>query len=294
MILNQENLAKISKVHKASFALAMANSPFQAEFEKFKYLFMEEKSTTLANVYAFIETLGQWREWVGERKFNDLKANLTEVTNKDFEKSFKLKQTHIEDDQTGVLLPAVKNAGADWPALMLQLVFAVINDNPVIADGKPLFSTTRKYGKNVIVNTTTAALTAESFATAMATMADYKDANGNKLNVMPTHLTVHVALYAAAFTIVGSEKLADGTNNPWYKAVELEKSTQMKAGEWLLSDAHSSMRPVLLQIRKTPAPTMTENPEQVVETGYAKFMADGRGAAAGTVAHLVYKGTGTA
>lgn len=293
MIINRDNLKQVSDVHIAKFNKAMAESPYQAEFEKFKYLFMETTSNTRANAYALIETLGKWRKWVGERKFNDVKASLTELVNEDFEKSFKLKASHIEDDQTGVLLPAVENAGADWPALLLSLVFAVINDNPKIADGKPLFSTSRKYGKNDIVNLTTKKLTTAAFEAALTTMSEYKDAADNDLDVEPTHLTVHTSLYATAFGIVGTQKLEGGADNPWNKHVELVKCSKMKPGEWLLTDSRTAMRPVLLQKRKTPKPTMTTNPEQVVETGFAKFMADGRGASAGTVAHLCYKGLGT-
>lgn len=292
MIIDVKNLTDLATGYKTSFNKAMAESPSIKKLEAFSFLFMKEKSTGASEKFGFVVDTAAWREWVGEREYKNLKVEVIEVVNKHFEKSYSLKATDIEDDKQNMLLPAVKVAGSDWPKVMMSLVFDVINSNPKIYDGLNLFAA-HKYGEEVINNAGVKKLTATSYEAAVVLMSDWKAANGSNLGVAPTHLMVAPNLRAIGFGIVSSEKLDGNKNNPNYQHSELVVCPDLPADHWCLVDSSGAMKPVMLQERKTPNPSMDTDPVMVIREGKMVFMADGRGAAGGTVPHLIYRSTGT-
>lgn len=66
-----------------------------------------------------------------------------------------------------------------------------------------------------------AALDATAFDAAVTSMMQRKNDVGESLGVTPTHLVVPASLRVAARTIVNTEKLASGADNPNYKSIEV-------------------------------------------------------------------------
>ena len=56
-----------------------------------------DTSTTAANLYAYLGQLPGVREWLGDRVLHELSTRMIELPNKDWELSFKMKETEMED-----------------------------------------------------------------------------------------------------------------------------------------------------------------------------------------------------
>lgn len=75
-------------------------------------------SGTDRNVYAWLNSLRGFREWVGPRIIRQLESSKYELKNKEFEDSFEVKRREIEDDQYGIYGSRSRLLGEDarrWP-----------------------------------------------------------------------------------------------------------------------------------------------------------------------------------
>lgn len=97
--------------------------------------------------------LGQWpgfKEWVGDRQFNDMAAHSYTVTNKPFESSVAVKRDDIEDDQIGVYAPMFTEMGRATAAFPSELCFPLLKDgfNQACYDGQNFFDAEHRVYEN--------------------------------------------------------------------------------------------------------------------------------------------------
>lgn len=100
-------------------------------------------SSTASNTYGW---LGQWpafREWVGDRVFQDMKAHGYAITNKHFESSVKVNCNDIEDDNVGIYAPMMAEMGRASAVHPDELVFALLKNAhaTLCYDGQNFFDT---------------------------------------------------------------------------------------------------------------------------------------------------------
>ena len=79
-----------------------------------------DTSTTAANLHAYLGQLPGVREWLGDRVLHELSTRMIELPNKDWELSFKMKETEMED----ALGTALFERAGLLPALVVLVLIA--------------------------------------------------------------------------------------------------------------------------------------------------------------------------
>lgn len=293
MDINAANLAQL----KRNYLLDWKNGLGWKPGVDITFMFRDFPSTTAGNFYAWLDKFPGFREWVGERVFNNVAGQRYEVLNRHFEDSVSMPMNDIDDDQYGVYGPMVQMMSENWMELKYYLAIEALLLNPLCFTGKTFFATDHKYGKNTINNKGTVALSKTTFEAAWTAMSTYKFANNELCRAKPTHLVYGPALHATAHGIVVARQITDGdgnlVDNPNYNRaipVELAEFSGTYANYWMLLDCSRPIKPVARQIRKEASPFMDIDPATVQRLGRYDILADGRAAAAPTFPHLAYGG----
>ena len=256
------------------------------------FMLRDFSSDGYSNQYPWMDFTPKFREWVGDRVFNNLSANLFEVVNRPFEKSEKCLANLIKDDRFGVFVNVIGMHGAAWELLKYDVPMEVLTLNPLTFTGKAVLADDHAYGGNTIDNLVTDALSKTSFEAAFTTSAEWKYANNALIRPRWTHLVHGPKLRSTAFGIVDAEFIATDVNNPNYKRVqrvELPDLAGTYDDYWMLLDCSGIVKPIARQIREVPVPRMNDDAD-IEESGEFKWMSSGRLAAAPTFPHLFYGG----
>lgn len=288
MIINAENLQALEQTIITAWKEGLNSVPTL----DLSFMTTPFPSTGAMNLYPFIEDLGQWREWLGERVWNNLKASKFQVTNRDFEKSYKLPKKDIDDDQYAVFPAMVQLAAAGWPHLKNTIRMDVITGNAETFTGKALLADDHAYGDNTIDNLVADALSQNSFEAAFLAASSWKFANNLPTNTRFTHLLVGEKLRGTALELVADKTTTGGFNRNAGRVAVLvvDEFSGSYDDYWLLADNSKPLKPLLLQTRQEAEITVLSALEFVKEHNEIKVMADGRLAAAPTFPHLVYGG----
>ncbi|MBU1611246.1 MAG: Mu-like prophage major head subunit gpT family protein, partial [Proteobacteria bacterium] len=93
------------------------------DFEK---LAMVVPSNTGQEVYPWLGKTTRFREWIGDRVIQNLKAHSFTIANKSYEDTVSVLRYSIEDDQYGVYNPLIAQLGQDAKTHPDELVFALL------------------------------------------------------------------------------------------------------------------------------------------------------------------------
>lgn len=294
MDINRANMTDIFKGIVKQFQAGVATKPRV----DLSFLFFESPSATASNLYIWLDRIPGFREWVGDRVYNNVKSMRYEVLNRKFEDSVRMLSDDIADDQYGVYGPIMQMMGESWQELKYMLVLDVLINNPLAFTGKAFFATDHAYGENALSNLTASALSKTTFEAAFTTAGSWKFSNGELCKTRFTHLLHGPKLYATAFGIVDAEKISDAegnlVSNPNYRRaqrVEIPEFAGAAENFWCLVDgSRPSIKAIVRQMRKEAVPLMDTDPATLERTGYTDIMASGRGEGAPTFPHLVYMG----
>ncbi len=148
--------------------------------------------TTETITMPFLEQLTGMREWIDDRKINNLRADKLSVTPRKFELTYGIPREAIEDDTYGLYTSLVDQMATQAANLRPDLIEALLNTaaDKYWVDGKKFFAADRKYGKNTINNYSTNALTKANLKAAYDLMTNYKGHGNTPLRTRPT-LLVH-------------------------------------------------------------------------------------------------------
>jgi phage major head subunit gpT-like protein len=260
------------------------------------FLFSDFPSTTESNFYPWMDLTPKFREWLGDRVFNNIRSNFFAVLNRIFEKSERMPATLIKDDKWQTYMPIFGMYGAAWQQLLYDLVVEVLTGNPLTYTGKALFATDHAYGDYTISNLVTDALSKTSFEAAFTTSAGWQFSNGVYVRPKWTHLLVGEKMRPTGHAIVVAEKISEGgvqidnPNRGRAQMVVLPDYAGTYDDYWTLVDASGPIHAIARQLRESPNPMMDDDPLHVERTGNFDWMASGRAAAAPTFPHLVYGG----
>lgn len=102
---------------------------------------MISESTSSKQGYPFLGQTGHFREWVGERVFQQLKAHGFAIENKTFEQSHAISRDVIEDDEYGVFKTLFEDLGLDAKLFPDEILFGLMRDahNTVCYDGQNFY-----------------------------------------------------------------------------------------------------------------------------------------------------------
>jgi phage major head subunit gpT-like protein len=297
MDINRTNMDALFKSIVKGFQDGMTQKPPV----DLSFLFSPFPSATAANFYPWLEQIPGFKEWLGDRVFQNLRSQGYTVPNRDFELSLSMPAKDLDDDQYGMYVGLVQIVAANWPTLLYELIIEVLtNRGPKCWDNLALFATTHKYGDNTVSNLVSSALTKTTFEAALLASAEWKFANGKLCRTQFTHLLHGRKLAGVVFDLIENKYVNDGTaatsvqiDNRNFKKVipvEIPDFAGTYDDYWVLLDCSGALKPVIRQIRKTPVVTMTTDPERIAEQGKVNIMADGRAAAAPGLFHMAYGG----
>lgn len=93
---------------------------------QWRQIAMEMPSSTASNTYGWLGEAAGFREWIGDRVINGMKAHGYQIVNKDWELTQGVKRTLIEDDQLGIYTPLMRRLGEEAARLPDVLLFDLI------------------------------------------------------------------------------------------------------------------------------------------------------------------------
>ena len=303
MDITSETLKSMGKAFDISFQKGLTTA--KPEHEAFS---ATVKSSTKSVYYPFLATLGGIREWVGDRQVLNVSGKELEVKNRKFEGTIAVSRDDVQDDQTGLyglLLQDLGARAASFPGLLASeaLVAGVAG---AWCDGKSFFNSSRKYNKATINNTTSSALSVDSYAAARSIMRQYKGHDGLPMGARPSLLVVGPKNESTAFDILKNELtvkartvdaavVGGAVKNAWLGTCDylvLDYLADDYDDYWFLMDASKPLKPVLIQEREAPVLTalIQETDSDVFKRDEFLYGVRMRYAATLTMPHMVYAG----
>ena len=292
MDINRNNLDRLFKQVVTGFQAGLDQKPPV----DLSFAVTEFPGAGAGNFYPWLEQIPGFREWIGERVFNNVKGQKFEVLHRDFELSLSMKEKEILDDLYGLYVSLTQQASGQWPVLLYDLVIEVLANLKDAWDGKKMFADDHKYGDNTIDNLTANALTKANFEAALLAASAWKFSDNRPCRTQFTHLLYGPKLEAVVFDLLLNQYAYDGTDKVQIQHRNFKRVTPVQIPDfigtyddyWCLLDCSKGIKPVLRQVRKTPAVIMDTDPVHVALSGEVKILADGRATAAPTFFHLAY------
>lgn len=211
--------------------------------------------------FPYIEQFDGMREWLGDRQFRNLSTKKIRVTERSFESSVSIKRRAIETDNWHIYGSIVSRMGESREKLWDKLAIQAMSNPEDWFDGKPFYSTNRKYGTGkkagTINNTASLALSFASFGAFHLQMSTFTGADGDPIESRPTHLIVGPHLEDTARVILEQDKYRDAEGNevlnPHKGKCELIVHPLLIGelqADWYLGKFDSIMKPLLVMKNK--------------------------------------------
>lgn len=296
MDLTNEKFEAMRTAYDMAFKAAFDAAP--TVFEQFSMLVGDAAHSIVK--LPFIEQFACMRKWLGARQIKNLEGKMITMTEEAYEDTVGIKSREIETDNWGVYLPSIQQMAVASKALWDQLAANALLCPSAWIDGKSFFSEGRKYGKSVIANKTSSALSHASFKEARQTMFAYSGHAGEPLSVNPDTLMVGPALEFTArdilendFELDSSGKIAvRNTCKGLAKLIVNPRITGDYAKYWFLMSCSGPIKPVAVQKSKDGVLVSKNKPddEGVFMEDMAIFGTSAYGSAAAAFPHLVYAG----
>lgn len=181
--------------------------------------------------YGWVGDLPGMREWLGERKFKQLRSAGFTLANKHWESSLEFERTIIDDDRMGILEPSMRQLAVEAAHHPDELLFDLINaaESTVCWDGQFFIDTDHSWGDsgsqdndltynaNDHDNVTSAEFLA-ALNKAVAAMLGFKNDQGKYMNravlTVPGNLAILLGptLWPVANKALEAEVLSNDTN----------------------------------------------------------------------------------
>jgi phage major head subunit gpT-like protein len=138
MLVNRENLAAMFRGFSVIYQEAWQQAP-----SHYLRVATEVPSQTSEEQYGWLGTLPRFREWVGDRVLQSLKASDYTIKNKSYENTIEIDRDDIEDDKLGIYKPALQMMADQSKTHPDELVFAAMLAGFTTAcfDGQYFFDT---------------------------------------------------------------------------------------------------------------------------------------------------------
>lgn len=144
MIINHANLSILNQAFNGAFRLGL-----QSAAPMWRQLATLVPSTTSEEKYGWLGNFTKFREWVGERQYQNLKAHDYSIKNKTFENTITVNRDEIEDDRYGIYKTVAEQQGQDAATHPDEMVFELLNRGFSTAcyDGQYFFDTDHPVGQ---------------------------------------------------------------------------------------------------------------------------------------------------
>ena len=143
MILNAANLSILNQAFSAAFQIGLGGA--QPMWGQIATLI---PSTTAEQKYAWLGKFTKFREWIGERQYQNLAQHDYAVKNKTWENTVTVTRDEIEDDHYGIYKPVIQQLGQDAAEHPDELVFNLLKAafTTPCYDGQYFFDTDHPVG----------------------------------------------------------------------------------------------------------------------------------------------------
>lgn len=304
MFITPSTLSMLFQTWKGLYSEAYEKTPVF-----YDQLATKVPSNTLENVYAWLALPKGFREWIGERMFNNLRVHGYVLRNKDWENSVEVPRNAIKDDQYGVYTMFIQQMAAEAKKLYDELIATamIAGSTAVGFDGVAFFHASHPTysGSGTYANrATSTALTPVNYAAARAAMMSYVGEGGKSLRVMPNLLVVPPQLEDDAKQILQADRIvaASGINAVTGAATNIYKGSAVPLvlpelastpTHWYLMDTTKPIKPFVLQEREAPTVhTPDEFMEHTFKTNHYIMGAEARAVAGYSLPFLCYRGEG--
>lgn len=138
MLINSSVLRSMYVAFNAAFKSGIPTA--KPEYEQFT---MTTTSKTKSNEYGWLGSTSRFREWIGDRVLQSLKAHGYSIKNKKFENTIVVDRDDIEDDNLGVYDVRFQQLGKDAADHPGELVYSLFNSafTTECYDGQYFFDT---------------------------------------------------------------------------------------------------------------------------------------------------------
>ncbi|EIJ1628002.1 Mu-like prophage major head subunit gpT family protein, partial [Escherichia coli] len=132
--------------YRSDFQAGMSMAPSQ-----YKKIAMTVPSTSKSNTYGWLGHAPHFREWIGSRVIQKMKAHGYSIVNKTWEDTVPVNRDDFEDDNLGIYSPLFQELGRAAAVQPDELVFAALRDGLKSAcyDGQNFFDTEHPVYPNV-------------------------------------------------------------------------------------------------------------------------------------------------
>lgn len=249
MIINQSNLHGLTTGFSAAFNKALSEAS-----PDYKDIATVTSSSTATNNYAWLGQIPGMKEWIGDREVQHISEYGYTIKNKSFERTIGINRDAIEDDQYGIYTPMFSMMGQEAGEHYNDLVFEMLTKGftEKCYDEKTFFATDHVSGEKTFSNTSTAALSTESFLAARQAMMSITGDKNKPLKLVPDLLVVSPKNEMVAKKILEAS-LIDGTTNITQNLAKIKVATELSGDNedaWFLLCTKKFLKPIILQIRK--------------------------------------------
>jgi len=284
MIVNRANVSAIFTNLLTIFNKALQSAPSDTVSKIATIV----PSTTKQKDYTWLSRFPKMRKWIGEKYRKRLEAYKHTIENDDYEATVEVKRNDIDDDNIGIYGPMAQAAGQSAAELPSDVVIPLVNDSFVnlAYDGQYVHDTDHEVNGASVSNKITAALKAGTLAEAQASygaakllLTGMKDEEGQSLKLRPKVLLVPSALEDTAKILMGAEKFADGSVNPYKGDAEVVVEPDLTSSTaWFLLDNSKPIRTYIYQDRKKPVfvNQTSADSDEVFSKGNFLFSAEAR------------------
>jgi len=138
MLINTANLRTMGVAFNAAFKQGLATA--KPDYQRFT---MTVPSTTKSNEYGWLGSTSRFREWIGDRVIQALRAHGYSIKNKKFENTVGVDADDIEDDNLGIYTPRFQQLGKDAADHPGQLIYDLLKNSftTICYDGQYFFDT---------------------------------------------------------------------------------------------------------------------------------------------------------
>jgi phage major head subunit gpT-like protein len=257
----------------------------------------------------WIQSLPNWREWLGDKFIRRLAAYQYALTCKEYESTIAVKRRDLEADRLGIYQVQATSQGELAAYFAEERVADAVNNGftALCFDGKAYFATdhpieAKDGSATTFSNKLTVALSASTQAAAIASLGagltalrGMKNDRGRPIRIRNIKLVVPVALADVANVLAGNQQLEDGKPNPYRGQVTVEVWPELtSATAWFLMGEAGGLKPTILVQRKAPTTSQVTDPDDshVVMTGEFIFGIEADAVAGYTFPQLAVASTG--
>lgn len=251
-------------------------------------------SARLTETYGMLGNMPGIREWLGDRRFKELRAMDFSISNKLWESSVLIPKTNVDDDHLGLYGPVMSDLAAEAVAHPDELLFGSMIANghtSLIWDGQYFFDTDHVWGDSgtqsnlltpacVSASAVTALEARAAFEAARLKLIGYKNDQGKLFNrtivtkysdlLIVCHPNLELAFKTAFQAGILSNNSVVTIDVPQVQSCALLSS----AAEFYVFNLKSSMKPFIFQAREALNSQTTGAND--LETKDLKFMTQAR------------------